>query len=76
MTANLTIQTVSTTTATATAITSLIYYVMSLEARFYDYLAWSDVKPNKKHSSKRVQHVESHLLQAASHVIESLLIIL
>jgi hypothetical protein len=32
------------TTTTATATTSLIYYVMCLEARFYDYLAPNDVK--------------------------------
>jgi hypothetical protein len=34
----------STSTATAWATTSFIYYVMCLEARFYDYLASSDVK--------------------------------
>jgi hypothetical protein len=39
-----TIQTVSTMTATARTTTSFIYYVMCLEARFYDYLASSDVK--------------------------------
>jgi hypothetical protein len=38
------IQTVSTTTAIARTKTSLIYYVMCLGARFYDYLASSDVK--------------------------------
>jgi hypothetical protein len=40
----------STTTAIATATTSLIYYLMRLGARFYDYLAPSEVR--KKLSSK------------------------
>jgi hypothetical protein len=42
----------STMTATARAKTSFIYYVMCLEAKFYDYLAPSEVK--KKLSSKLV----------------------
>jgi hypothetical protein len=42
----------STMTATTRAKTSFIYYVMCLEARFYDYLASSEVK--KKLSSKLV----------------------
>ncbi len=42
----------STMTATARAKTSFIYYVMCLGARFYDYLAPSEVK--KKLSSKLV----------------------
>jgi hypothetical protein len=39
-------------TATARVKISFIYYVMCLEARFYDYLASSEVK--KKLSSKLV----------------------
>jgi hypothetical protein len=42
----------STMTTTARAKTSFIYHVMCLEARFYDYLASSEVK--KKLSSKLV----------------------
>jgi hypothetical protein len=37
-------QTVSTMTATARTATSFIYYVMCLEAKYYNYLASSDVK--------------------------------
>ncbi len=35
---------ISSSSATRIATSSLIYYVMCLEARFYDYLASSDVK--------------------------------
>jgi hypothetical protein len=35
---------ISSSSATTTATSSLIYYVMCLRARFYDYLASSDVK--------------------------------
>jgi hypothetical protein len=35
---------ISSSSATTTATSSLIYYVMCLEARFYEYLASSDVK--------------------------------
>jgi hypothetical protein len=34
----------STSTATTRATTSFIYYEMCLEARFYDYLASSEIK--------------------------------
>ncbi len=43
---------ISSSSATTTATTSFIYYVMCLGARFYDYLAPSEVK--KKLSSKLV----------------------
>ncbi len=35
---------ISSSSATTTAATSFLYYVMYVEARFYDYLASSDVK--------------------------------